>query len=124
MRRNGGNVANRVVIGGYVLGALALTAGYYAYPQGHLILWSAIGVSAAAAIVSGVRAHRPRRRLPWWLLAAGTLTFAAGGGPFPRVPPGYGPPQVGRGGLLGRALARGRGPGPPGGRPGLPPRRG
>src|SRR2546430_8215069 len=96
MRRNGGNVANRVVIGGYVLGALALTAGYYAYPQGHLILWSAIGVSAAAAIVSGVRAHRPRRRLPWWLLAAGTLTFAAAR-PHPnRVHPAHGPPHIPR----------------------------
>src|SRR3989440_8244327 len=79
MRRNGGNVANRVVIGGYMLGALALTAGYYAYPQGHLILWSVIGASSAAAIVLGVRTHRPRRRLPWWLLAAGNLVFAAGG---------------------------------------------
>src|SRR5436305_13307391 len=79
MRRNGGNVANRVVIGGYMLGALALTAGYYAYPHGHLILWCVIGATSAAAIVLGVRTHRPRRRLPWWLLAAGNLVFAAGG---------------------------------------------
>jgi PAS domain S-box-containing protein len=37
-----------------------------------------IGLSSALAIVIGVRLHRPRRRLPWYLFAAGMATFVLG----------------------------------------------
>jgi diguanylate cyclase (GGDEF)-like protein len=40
--------------------------------------YDTIGLSAVAAIVVGVRAHRPGRRLTWWLLAAGQLLFVVG----------------------------------------------
>ena len=31
-----------------------------------------------AAIATGIIVNRPRQRLPWWLVAAGTATFVAG----------------------------------------------
>jgi len=38
-------------------------------------VWAAIGLSAAAAVVVGVRLNRPRRALPWLLLAAALAVF-------------------------------------------------
>jgi diguanylate cyclase (GGDEF)-like protein len=40
--------------------------------------YDTIGLSAVAAILVGVRAHRPGRRVTWWLLAAGQLLFVVG----------------------------------------------
>jgi diguanylate cyclase (GGDEF)-like protein/PAS domain S-box-containing protein len=42
------------------------------------VLWGVMGLSSAAAILIGVRWHRPRRAAPWWLLMAGVLIFTAG----------------------------------------------
>ena len=41
-------------------------------------LYTAIGLAAAAAIVVGIRINRPAFRLPWYLFAAGQLSFVAG----------------------------------------------
>jgi diguanylate cyclase (GGDEF)-like protein/PAS domain S-box-containing protein len=71
-------VSLRPLLSAYLLGVTVLTAGFYAFPGWHMVLWSAIGVLSAAAMAFGVRRNRPRRYLPWCLLAAGTLTFAAG----------------------------------------------
>ncbi|MGW5612208.1 putative bifunctional diguanylate cyclase/phosphodiesterase [Streptomyces sp. NPDC003877] len=56
-----------------VLTALALTVPVLRTP-----LWAVIGPAGAAAVVTGVRVHRPAHRLPWLLLAAGLLALAAG----------------------------------------------
>ncbi|MEA2617454.1 MAG: hypothetical protein QOE72_3237 [Chloroflexota bacterium] len=42
------------------------------------VLFNILGVSAAAAIIAGVRLHRPERRLPWYLFAAAQLLFVTG----------------------------------------------
>ena len=57
---------------------LALTGAFYAFPAWHLMLWSSLALSSAAAIVVGVLIHRPARPLPWWLLALAVTVFAAG----------------------------------------------
>src|SRR4051794_18229804 len=57
---------------------VVLTATFYAVPAISMYTWAAIGLSAAAAVVVGVRAHRPSKRLPWYLLAAVLVSFTAG----------------------------------------------
>ncbi|MBL8926379.1 MAG: EAL domain-containing protein [Pseudonocardia sp.] len=57
---------------------LALTGAFYALPAWHLVLWSSLALSSAAAIAVGVLMHRPARPLPWWLLALAVTVFAAG----------------------------------------------
>ncbi|MFK4100132.1 putative bifunctional diguanylate cyclase/phosphodiesterase [Streptomyces sp. NPDC019531] len=56
---------------------VALTAIYYAFPAQRLI-FVGIGVTGVLGIVLGVILNRPTHRLPWLLLAAGNLAFAAG----------------------------------------------
>jgi diguanylate cyclase (GGDEF)-like protein/PAS domain S-box-containing protein len=56
----------------------ALTVAYYALPGYGMYSWAAIGLSTAAAVLVGVRLHRPARRLPWYLLAAVLVSFTAG----------------------------------------------
>src|SRR5213083_189407 len=62
----------------YALGLGALAVVYFALPDAPRWLWTAIGVSSVIATVVGVWRNRPRRRLPWLLVAAGTATFIAG----------------------------------------------
>jgi signal transduction histidine kinase len=56
----------------------ALTAAYFAVPQGTPanVLYDMAGVGAALAILAGVSIHRPETRLPWILFALGNLSFA------------------------------------------------
>ncbi len=56
----------------------SITAMYFVLPEAPRYLWTAIGCLSVAAIVVGVVVNRPRRALPWWLVAAGTATFIAG----------------------------------------------
>ncbi|WP_433305506.1 PAS domain S-box protein [Actinoplanes sp. CA-030573] len=42
------------------------------------IVWAALGTGSAAAIVYGVRRHRPARAQPWLLLAGAVVASAAG----------------------------------------------
>jgi diguanylate cyclase (GGDEF)-like protein/PAS domain S-box-containing protein len=67
--------AVRVCFAGWIA---ALTAVYYALPGIHVFSWAAIGLSGAAAIVLGVRIHRPSRPVAWYLLAAALVFFTAG----------------------------------------------
>jgi diguanylate cyclase (GGDEF)-like protein/PAS domain S-box-containing protein len=55
-----------------------LTAGFYAFPGWHIVIWSTIGATSCAAIIAGVFRNKPRRRWPWLLLAGAVLAFAAG----------------------------------------------
>jgi diguanylate cyclase (GGDEF)-like protein/PAS domain S-box-containing protein len=56
----------------------ALSALYYAFPGLHVFTWGLIGLSGAAAIVVGVRLHRPARSLPWYLIAVALVFFVGG----------------------------------------------
>lgn len=66
------------VRGVYVATVAMLVAAYFMLPDPPRLLWWAIGVLSVGAIAVGVRINRPAWSLPWWLLAAGTATFAAG----------------------------------------------
>ena len=61
------------------LGALASLA-YFSVPglEGNGLVFSLIGLSAAAAIVVGALRNRPRQLLPWLLFAAAQVSFVAG----------------------------------------------
>src|SRR5919199_3228146 len=65
----------------YLIAGLAAICVYFALPwnsSGQLALYDAIGVSSASAISVGALIHRPDKRLPWFLFAAGQLAFAVG----------------------------------------------
>ncbi|MDG6103394.1 EAL domain-containing protein [Dactylosporangium aurantiacum] len=68
----------RRVLAGYCVIMAALVAANFALPSLHLVLWSAIGGLSVAAIVTGVRINRPRRRAPWFLLAGAVASFITG----------------------------------------------
>ncbi|HEY7607543.1 MAG TPA: hypothetical protein VID07_12325, partial [Actinomycetes bacterium] len=61
------------------IGALA-TGAYYLLPYdpAGAVLNVVVGASAVAAIAAGIRWHKPRRRLPWGLIAAAQCLFVAG----------------------------------------------
>jgi len=56
------------------------TVGYFLLPPSapKAACYTALGVSAAVAVVVGVRTYRPSRPLAWYLLAAGQLVFSTG----------------------------------------------
>ncbi|MFB6841915.1 aminotransferase class I/II-fold pyridoxal phosphate-dependent enzyme [Streptomyces sp. NPDC056361] len=62
----------------YVLVVTLLTVAYLEFPQRHTTLWALIGLSGVAAILVGVRIHRPARRWPWLVLAGANLAFVGG----------------------------------------------
>lgn len=62
----------------YVALVAALTAAYMTLPGLRAALWALIGLGGVAAVLIGVRLHRPAHRWPWWVLAAGLFAFAAG----------------------------------------------
>src|SRR5439155_23790761 len=68
----------RVCLACYGGWMVILTVGYYAIPGWHVVLWSAIGLSSAAAVVVGRVIRRPSRGGPWLLLAVALVTFSAG----------------------------------------------
>lgn len=65
----------QVYLGG---GALVLAV-YLAVPSGvpRDVLYVLVGASCAAAIVIGVRLHRPRQSLPWLLMALGQFVWVS-----------------------------------------------
>ncbi|MEV6599927.1 EAL domain-containing protein [Actinoplanes sp. NPDC051346] len=61
----------------FLLGGIPiLLSGVWLPPVGQQAVYVLLATAAVAAVVIGIRAHRPARRLPWWLLAAG---LACGG---------------------------------------------
>ncbi len=62
----------------YLILAGGLTGLFYLFPAYSSPIWTALGLSAVAATVVGVRRNRPRQPLGWYLLAAAELTFIAG----------------------------------------------
>jgi signal transduction histidine kinase/CheY-like chemotaxis protein len=80
----------RLYLGLATVGAV----GYLLLAHGSRIgpLFNALGLSAAVAMVVGVRIHRPERRLPWHLFAVAQALFVAGDVVYytlPEVVPGY-----------------------------------
>jgi diguanylate cyclase (GGDEF)-like protein/PAS domain S-box-containing protein len=86
----------------YLVVAASVTIAYFSLPGLHMLLWGALGLGSAAAILIGVRANRPQRPLAWYLLAGAIATFAAGDftynlltlvlhqdNPFPSVADGF-----------------------------------
>jgi diguanylate cyclase (GGDEF)-like protein/PAS domain S-box-containing protein len=62
----------------YIAWLAVLTTVYYAWPGSHVYTWGLIGLTGIAAILAGVRIHRPDQSLPWYLLAGGLLFFISG----------------------------------------------
>ncbi|MFE0463088.1 aminotransferase class I/II-fold pyridoxal phosphate-dependent enzyme [Kitasatospora sp. NPDC058965] len=62
----------------FVVWWAAFTACYLLRPGWHTVTWAAIGLASSAAILIGVRLHRPSRRLPWVLLAIANFAFTIG----------------------------------------------
>ncbi|MFF3333024.1 aminotransferase class I/II-fold pyridoxal phosphate-dependent enzyme [Streptomyces sp. NPDC002888] len=62
----------------YLTLAFAVTCVYMTVPAMLAPLWAVIGLAGAAAVFTGVYVHRPSRRWPWLVLAAGLLAFSAG----------------------------------------------
>ncbi|QIJ66368.1 EAL domain-containing protein [Streptomyces sp. JB150] len=54
------------------------TVVYMTVPATRTPLWAVIGLAGAAAVVAGVRLNRPAHPWPWWVLAAGLVTFVSG----------------------------------------------
>jgi signal transduction histidine kinase len=57
---------------------LGLIAAYYLLPSLRLLAWAVLHFGCAAAVVLGVRWHRPNARLPWYLMAIGIALFGLG----------------------------------------------
>ena len=111
---------------GYLGTGALLTGVYYLLPAGPgAVLNVVVGASAVAAILLGLRWHRPPHRLAWWLIAAAQGLFVVGDAlfsvndlilgiePFPSLAdalylPGY--PAL-AGGLVLLALSRSTGRG-------------
>ncbi|WP_432826792.1 putative bifunctional diguanylate cyclase/phosphodiesterase [Dactylosporangium sp. CA-092794] len=68
----------RRVAWAYAICALLLAACYVLVPAAGLLCFAGIVLSTVAAIGYGIARHRPRRRLPWALWAAGSFALAVG----------------------------------------------
>ena len=68
----------RAAIVAYTAVTVGLAAVYVLIPAAGLPAWALIVLSSTAAFAVGAIRNRPRRRLPWLMLAAGYLTFAIG----------------------------------------------
>jgi diguanylate cyclase (GGDEF)-like protein/PAS domain S-box-containing protein len=62
----------------YLMWASGLSIAYFSSPGRSPLLWASLGLSSVLALVVGIRRFRPERRLPWYLLAAAVMSFAAG----------------------------------------------
>ena len=65
----------RLIGRAYVLLGIAVSALYLFVPATASAGILLIVVMTVGALIYGVHRFRPRRRLPWWLLAAGALSF-------------------------------------------------
>lgn len=62
----------------YVAVVLPVCVLYVALPEPPRYLWTLIGVLSLAGLATGTIVNRPRRRLPWWLAAAGVTSLMLG----------------------------------------------
>ena len=69
----------------WLLAGAAALAGYFLVPDDRWYsnaYYDAIGLASAAAIVAGVRLHRPARPRLWYCFAAGQATWSLGDAAF------------------------------------------
>jgi diguanylate cyclase (GGDEF)-like protein/PAS domain S-box-containing protein len=71
-------VSTRKLIAAYAVWMSALVCAYYAFPTLHIYFWSAIGVTSACAVAFGTWRNRPRRWVPWALVAMALFVFMVG----------------------------------------------
>jgi diguanylate cyclase (GGDEF)-like protein/PAS domain S-box-containing protein len=71
-------VSRRFAVRAFPAWMALLTVGVYALPAWHLVLWPAIGLSSAVAVLAGMLRNRPGRRAPWILLALALAAFTIG----------------------------------------------
>src|SRR5690349_17667809 len=62
----------------YTVVVAGLTCVSMTLADAHVLVEALIGLGSAAAVLTGVRLHRPARSWPWLALAAGLLVFTAG----------------------------------------------
>jgi diguanylate cyclase (GGDEF)-like protein/PAS domain S-box-containing protein len=64
----------------YALGSGLLAVAYFALPPSvaRAVLWGVLALAPVPAVLLGIRLYRPARPLPWLLIAASQVTFAAG----------------------------------------------
>jgi signal transduction histidine kinase/CheY-like chemotaxis protein len=64
----------------FAAAAVALVVLYYAVlnESAQLLVYQCAGVAAVAALVAGIRRHRPPEPRAWWLFAGGTALFIVG----------------------------------------------
>ncbi|MGW1561517.1 putative bifunctional diguanylate cyclase/phosphodiesterase [Streptomyces sp. NPDC002144] len=62
----------------YTVVVAGLTCVSMTLADAHVVVEALIGLGSAAAVLTGVRLHRPARSWPWLALAAGLLVFTAG----------------------------------------------
>ena len=63
------------------LGFGALVTGLYVFVpplKGSPLVINGLGLYGLLAMIAGIRFHRPRARLAWWLLALGVFLFWVG----------------------------------------------
>ncbi|MEV4631287.1 EAL domain-containing protein [Micromonospora sp. NPDC049523] len=68
----------RKVLTWYAAGMGVLVGCFFVVPVLRTVLSGLVGLGGAAAVVVGVRWHRPRRGYTWWLLSAGMALLAVG----------------------------------------------
>jgi signal transduction histidine kinase len=64
--------------GGIAFVVLGLIATFFLVPGLQLLAWALLHFGCAAAVLVGVRRHRPNTRLPWYLMAASIVCFSLG----------------------------------------------
>jgi len=74
----GGPVSTRSILAWFGGWIAALSVANALYRDQHLYLWGALGLTSAIAMIIGVHRNRPRRLLPWYLLAGSLLAQALG----------------------------------------------
>jgi diguanylate cyclase (GGDEF)-like protein/PAS domain S-box-containing protein len=66
------------VLIGYAAWMAALIIAHFALPSLRVVTWAMIAASVALAILAGLARNRPTSKVPWLLLAAGSLLSIAG----------------------------------------------
>ncbi|MGC5040020.1 aminotransferase class I/II-fold pyridoxal phosphate-dependent enzyme [Streptomyces sp. DT190] len=70
--------ARRLLTFVYIALVAAVTVVYMTVPVVAPAMWAVMGLAGVVAILIGTHVYRPAHRWPWWVLAAGLLSFIAG----------------------------------------------